>query len=242
MHGSLFIHVKNCHIDPPPYIWRSIYFPRFTKLLTFFSVKTYIPTSVEVLIHAIHAFFQNLRIGSTDFSILKGYELWMDDGLGGENPHGLLMKNAMAMWKMMCITEMICFFFKMAADFLVEIWRVWHLPWMKTLEHSTCDMWSTFVQLPVFRLNQPVTYQWSQESSAEAMMATTSRLRPTSWPLAWCWAPQSTEFGCHLHPIFESHRSKSWVPLYVSNLVHAIPIVFPSCSNEMWLGFPRSSG
>lgn len=23
------------------------------------------------------------RIGSTDFSILKGYELWMDDGLGG---------------------------------------------------------------------------------------------------------------------------------------------------------------
>ena len=24
------------------------------------------------------------RIGSTDFSILKGYELWMDDGLGGK--------------------------------------------------------------------------------------------------------------------------------------------------------------
>ncbi|CAE7483393.1 unc-22, partial [Symbiodinium microadriaticum] len=24
------------------------------------------------------------QIGSTDFSILKGYELWMDDGLGGK--------------------------------------------------------------------------------------------------------------------------------------------------------------
>lgn len=168
----------------------------------------------------------------------------MDDGLGGENPHGFWW-STMAMWKMMCITEIICFFKDRSWIFAGNLKGL--APAVNSLlsiRHVNSDQ---HLFSKVFRLSTNQWLQWSQESSAEAMMATTSPSRPTSWPLAWCWEPQSPASNERL-----PFASYFWVapfkimmvPLYLSTLFplyfHHVPTRCGWASHDLPVRFPSS--
>lgn len=151
MHGSLFNMIYTCkklsqHItyrSTPIYLKIHI-FPEIHQTIDLFLCQNIYPNIRRGLDPCQPRIFSKSEDRFHGFLHLEGLR-----ALDGRRPwrwkSPWAFDEKLAMWKMMCITEMICFL-KIAADFLVEIWRVWHLPWMKTLEHSTCEQWPSTIQ------------------------------------------------------------------------------------------------
>ena len=108
-----------------------------------------------------------------------------------------------------CASQKLFVFLKIAAEFLLEIWRVWHLPWILSWAF---DMWTvinicsarSFAFQPTSdfsgrRKVQPKLW-WLQQALRDLLRG--------HWPGVGSLSPQLRTKGCHLHPIFESHRSK----------------------------------
>jgi hypothetical protein len=134
---------------------------------------------------------------------------------------------------------MICFFERSQLNFC------WTFEGFGTcrefsLEHSTCEQWSTFVQQGLSPFNQPVTSVVAGKFSRS--------YDGYNKPFETYFVATGLVLGASV-PSFE-RKVAICIPFLsrtVQNndgstiLVHAIPIVFPSCSNKMWLGFPWSS-